>query len=484
MNRATIMKLGTLLALAAACSDGSTGPNGSTAVRTVAFTPAVREVQAWESVQMTLSITDAAGRPVTGRPVQWRSEHESIATVSETGLVTGVAPGQATIRATVEGKQGTATVNVSWPPVAAVTLDITQLELEEGTTHQLVATPRDAQGRALTGLFVGYTSSEPGVAQAGILGAITAVRPGTARITVTSQGKSVEALVTVTADHPYDLVYQSLDGSAPSLWRLDIREAAGVPTRMLPDREAANGVPSPDGSRIAFVSGAPDAGLWVANRDGSDAREVVIGSRWSPVYQPSWSPDGTKIAYTRRLETGGEQIWIVDVATRMTLATTDAHGTGHSWPSWSPVPVDGAYRIAYAQKVGSSSVIWTMREDFTDARAVTSGPDRYDTQPVWSPDGQTIAFQRATISGFDIWLVDADGENPRGLVGINLAGAQNNPTWSPDGKLIAFTSKHETYGQEGSVEQVYTVRVSGGVIARRTSGAGDKMLPAWMQRAP
>ena len=473
-----------VLAFAVACSDGTTEPQGPAEVASVTFTPAERSVMAWAQVQMTISVKDAAGHPIQGRPVEWDSEQEEIATISETGVVTGVSAGEATITATVDGKRGTATVTVTWPPVAFVTLDGEAFTLEEPSTRQLIATPRDAQGRAIPGLGMTWQSSDEGVASVNALGAVTAVRPGTARVTVTVHGKTAEALITVTADHPYDLVYHTLEGTTPSLWQLDIRGAQESPTRLVPDRDGANVVPSPDGSRIAFVSGAPDAGIWVANRDGSDAREVVIGSRWSPVYQPAWSPDGTKIAYTRRLETGGEQIWIVDVATRLTLATTDPHGTGHSWPTWSPVPIDGAYRIAYAQKIGSRSEIWSMREDFTDARAVTQGFDRYDTQPAWSPDGQTIAFQRATTSGFDIWLVDAEGGNELGLVGLYLAGEQSTPRWSPDGKLVAFASKHETYGQATSVWQIYTVRATGGGLARRTSGAGDKTLPAWISRAP
>lgn len=474
-----------LIAVAGACSDGgATGPidgGGSTNVASVRFTPAIRSLLAWESIPMTLTITDASGRPVTGRPVSWESRHEHVATVSPEGVVTGVAPGTATIRATVDGKHGTATVHVSWPPVAAVTLDAQDVSLDEGGTRQLVATPRDAQGRALPGLFVGFVSSDAGIARVDALGHVTAVRPGTARITVTAHGKSTEAVVTVTADHAYDLLYQSHDGSTTSIWQLDMRDAAGVPTRLFPGRDGANAVPSPDGSRIAFLSGGIDAGIWIANRDGSELRELVIGSRWSPVYQPAWSPDGTKLAFTRRPDQQPEQIWIVDVATGVALVTTNDHPGGQSWPTWSPLPIDGSHRIAYAQLEGGRQQIWTMREDGTDRRPVTTG-DVFDSQPAWSPDGQTIALQRLTVSHFDIWLVDAAGGNERGLVGIHFAGTQNTPAWSPDGKFIAFASRHETYGQEGSINQIYTVRVNDGLLARRTSGEGDKLLPTWIAR--
>ena len=481
--------LSAAIMIALACSDGGpTEPgsgNGSPgAVAFVRFTPEVRSVALYDMITPTPTITDAAGRVITGKTVEWSSTDARVATVSETGEISAIGLGQSSIRATVDGKYGDLLVQVAPPPVAAVTLDATELALDEATTRQLEATPRDAQNRPIPGLGMTWHSSAPDIADVNALGVVTAVRPGTAHITVTAHGRTAEAVITVSANHPWDLVYQSFDGTTPTLWQLDIRDAGSVPQRLVPSMPGANPAISPDGSMIAFVSGSPDAGIWVANRDGSDARELVIGSRWSPVYQPAWSPDGKRIAYTRRPEGQPEQIWIVDVETRLTLVTTDSHEGGQHWPSWSPTKIDGSYRIAYAQSAGARQEIWTMRDDGTDARAVTTGAQRFDGQPAWSPDGQTIAFQRLTVSAFDIWLVDATGGNERALVGFNLAGEQSAPTWSPDGQLIAFASKHATYGQETSISQIYTIRANGAGLALRTTGDASKQLPKWVSRVP
>jgi TolB protein len=95
------------------------------------------------------------------------------------------------------------------------------------------------------------------------------------------------------------------------------------------------------------------------------------------------------------------------------------------------------------------------------AKRITRGPDR-DLMPAWSPDGKTVAFSRqATEEGMpDIWLVRADGSDPRLLVQGGLA-----PSWGPDGSRIAF---------EG-LGGVATVKPDGSGI-RQLAAGGE---PAW-----
>src|SRR5207247_1042694 len=73
-----------------------------------------------KTVQLTATPKDAAGNPLSGRVVTWATSATSVATVSATGLVTGVTVGTATITATSEGKSGTATVTVTPVPGAPV----------------------------------------------------------------------------------------------------------------------------------------------------------------------------------------------------------------------------------------------------------------------------------------------------------------------------------------------------------------------------
>jgi hypothetical protein len=90
-------------------------------VASVEIAPATATVSAGSTVQLTATPEDAAGQPLAGRTVTWITDNAQVATVSGTGLVTGVAAGAATITATSEGQSGTASVTVTPQSQSAVT---------------------------------------------------------------------------------------------------------------------------------------------------------------------------------------------------------------------------------------------------------------------------------------------------------------------------------------------------------------------------
>src|SRR5713101_955695 len=81
-------------------------------VASVTVAPPTASVLIGQTVQLTATTRDANQNVLTGRVVTWASSNTAVATVSSTGLVTGVAQGQATIMATSEGKSGTAAIAV------------------------------------------------------------------------------------------------------------------------------------------------------------------------------------------------------------------------------------------------------------------------------------------------------------------------------------------------------------------------------------
>ena len=91
-------------------------------VASVAVSPASASVTVGQTVQLTATPKDASGNPLSGRAVTWATSNGAIATVSASGVVTGVAAGSATITATSEGKSGSATVIVSSGTGTSVTL--------------------------------------------------------------------------------------------------------------------------------------------------------------------------------------------------------------------------------------------------------------------------------------------------------------------------------------------------------------------------
>src|SRR5205823_3651362 len=91
-------------------------------VAAVEVAPAAASVEAGGTVQLTATAKDVNGTPLTGRSVSWSSSNTSVASVTSSGRVTGVAAGSATITATSEGKSGTSAITVTFVPVASVTV--------------------------------------------------------------------------------------------------------------------------------------------------------------------------------------------------------------------------------------------------------------------------------------------------------------------------------------------------------------------------
>src|SRR6266705_211125 len=163
----------------------------------VSVSPGSATVGAGQTVLLTATPKDAGGNPLTGRIVTWASSNAGLATVSGSGLVAGVAVGSVTITATSEGQSGTATVTVA-VPVASVTVSPASASVVAGQTVQLTATPQDASGNPLTGRIVTWASSNTAVARVNGSGLVTGAGAGSATITATSEGKSGTAAITVT----------------------------------------------------------------------------------------------------------------------------------------------------------------------------------------------------------------------------------------------------------------------------------------------
>src|SRR5437867_11914050 len=134
------------------------------AVASVDVTPPSASVQAGQTVQLTATPKDANGAPLSGRTVTWSSSNTTVATVSNSGLVSGVTPGTATITATSEGKSGTSSITVTNVPVATVDVTPPSASVQAGQTVQLTGTPREAGGNPLLRRPVTWSSSHAPVA--------------------------------------------------------------------------------------------------------------------------------------------------------------------------------------------------------------------------------------------------------------------------------------------------------------------------------
>lgn len=100
-------------------------------------------------------------------------------------------------------------------------------------------------------------------------------------------------------------------------------------------------------------------------------------------------------------------------------------------PIWSP---DGQ-QIAYQSNRSGSFSIWLMDANGENQREITSG-DSDDRHPAWSPDGQKLAFDSDASGRREIWVVDQDGQNLRQVT--SMGAISNFPGWSPDGTMLSF----------------------------------------------
>ena len=96
-------------------------------------------------------------------------------------------------------------------------------------------------------------------------------------------------------------------------------------------------------------------------------------------------------------------------------------------------------------------------------------------QPVWSPDGKTIAYFAYRDGGYDLWSIKPDGADQKKLT--TGAFDDRDPVWSPDGRKIAFASDRGEPGKDSY--NICTLELATGALTQVTSNAFENRLPTW-----
>ncbi len=221
---------------------------------------------------------------------------------------------------------------------------------------------------------------------------------------------------------------------------------------------------SPDGSKIAFASTRDgNYEIYVMNADGSQQTRLTRNNAhdWSP----TWSPDGARIVFTSARDRNF-QIYLINAdgsnPTRLTNDPADDHA-----PVWSP---DGR-AIAFASKRTGNYEIYLMNPDGSAVTRLTQ-TSANNFNPTWSPDSRHIAFESNRDGNWEIYVMDGDGKNVKNITN-SPGSADQSPAWSPDGQWIAFQSTR------GGTTDIWAMHPDGSGAINWTRGAGNAQNPAW-----
>jgi DNA-binding winged helix-turn-helix (wHTH) protein/Tol biopolymer transport system component len=302
------------------------------------------------------------------------------------------------------------------------------------------------------------------------------------------------------------------DDIYPTVWRVPVPSGSPRPVPGVCGREVAW---APDGSSIAL---ARDNGLYLANPDGTNSREVASLPD-TPIHF-AWSPDGKSIRFSVADPKGvGADLWQADVSTSTVQPVIPGLSSlARPWSgAWTS---DGRYFIYTAINDGTRNV-WAIREKPDLFRRfnpqpvqLTNGPLSFSVaiadkdgkrlfvvgdQPrgqlvhydgatqQFSPYAQGISADQVAFSRDGQWM--AYVEFPEGaLVRSRLDGTGRrqltfppmrafNPQWSPDGTQIAFHAS----AQMDAYNKIYLVSTNGGVPSPATPGSSDRQTcPSWI----
>ncbi|HVG35757.1 MAG TPA: S9 family peptidase [Pyrinomonadaceae bacterium] len=257
---------------------------------------------------------------------------------------------------------------------------------------------------------------------------------------------------------------------------------------------------SPDGSQIAYthrwtnkINDNFETDIWIMNADGSKKRFLVRGS------QPTWSPDGRRLAYVAMGQPTGAQIFVkwMDTGEETQLTRLERSPSNLQW---SPdgrrlafnmlVPAKTGMTVNMPQKPEGAkwvdpprvvdrlnyradtqgfrpegfSHIFVIPDTGGTPRQLTDGDYNHD-EPQWMPDSQTIVFSAVRKPGAeylrggdDIYALSINGGPIRALTDRN--GPDSNPVVSPDGHLIAYTG-YDQNNNTYNVSKLYLMDASG-----------------------
>ena len=436
------------------------------------------------------------GSPAPLGRVRWKSLRPEVAAVDSAGLVIAVAPGRTIIQATLTGgRMATAPVEVA---AAEIALSEASIVLGPEEIDTLLVIVPGQRGRPVHGGIQWHTS-DSNVVRVGPTGVVTGVAPGRAEIAVLGFEQERRVAVLVHRE-PSTLVVTP----RPSAIQLPIRASR----RVTVVAEAADSTPIPE-ARVMWVTGDtsliaydPAKGEVAGRALGTttltarvqgfdpiewtvqvvpgnlalDRRRVALGLGERDSLRASLlDQDGKPLGPASDLEWRSDPDAVVRVSPGGIL---DGLRAGRAvvtaaapWGKNATADVFVVEDLFLASNRGGKFGIYQIRSAVRDTMKPVLADSFDNIQPALSPDRTRVVFSSNRGGSYDLYLMDADGRNPRRLT--TDPGNEWEPVWTPDGSRIVYTAI-----PKGGQAQLHVLRRDGNPPQALTAGPGTNQAPA------
>jgi len=206
------------------------------------------------------------------------------------------------------------------------------------------------------------------------------------------------------------LIFSVFKNNTSSIYTIDLD---GKKERLIATVPGRSPVVSPDGKWVIYATGTwTEMALVLSTIDGESKQQLNDGK--SIAWNVHWSPDGKRFAFTGR---AANEIAVfvanADGSNSHQISQVPEEEGAAQWPVWSNDGKRLAIQVSSRTRKDSAH-IWLVDAGSGESRKLSPhAVDYLDETPFWFPDGKRLAFQSNRTGRMEVWIMNADGTNPR-----------------------------------------------------------------------